>query len=391
MIVGKLESEKRKEKPLDKPNGIILNGKKNDYPNKIKEIAEGSGTAMNCLDRYRDFLIGDGFVDQSIGNIIVNEKKRLTVINILRAVIEDYTLQNAVTLHCNYNLNADISDITPIEYETARLCEADDTGYISQVALNPCWPEGKKDKIKRLFIHNFDKRFIYEQIKKVGGIKKYRGQVYWWSKRGLDYPASIIDPIATDCVSEEGCANVKKRNVKNNFLPSGVLITYGKQEGKQMQMDKDINPMDKEALRLSGIQTDFEGGESIEDTLIEYQGDSEACKMMSIRIGFKEEKPEFIPFPTTNFDKEFEYTETSSQANIGKRFNQPGILRCELVAGKLGSSTEIADAYNYYNSVLKPKRAEISEIMKEVLSHFNPLVFDFTNKDFTIKPLSYIP
>lgn len=391
MVVGKLESEKRKDTPIDKPNGIILSGKKNDYPNKIKQIAEGSGTAMNCFDTYRRFLIGGGFTDKAIGSVIINDKKRLTVMNLLRAIIDDYMLQSGVTLHCNYNLNANISDVTPVEFETARLCEPDGTGYIAEIALNPCWPEGKKEKIKRLCIHNFEKEFIYSQIQHFKGIENYRGQVYWWSKRGLDYPTSIIDPIATDCISEEGCANVKKRNVKNNYLPAGVFISYGKQEGKQMQMDKDISPMDKEALRLSGMQTDFEGGDSIEDTLIEYQGDSEACKIMSIRIGFKEEKPEFIPFPITNLDKEFSYTETSCQSNIGKRFNQPSVLRGELVPGKLGSSQEIIDAYNYYNAVLQSNREEISEIIKEVLIHFEPSKFDFTQKDFSLQPLKYMP
>lgn len=391
MEVGKLEAVPRNKKEVDKPTGILLNGENNDYPNKIKMIAQGSGTAMNCLKTYQRFLMGGGFVDPEIGKVLVNPKKRLTLNNILRAVIFDYALQRGVTLHQNFNANLKVCDVTPVDFETARLGEPDDTGYICEVALNPCWQKLEKKSIKRVFINNYNPEIVKAQIAKVKGIDNYRGQIYYWSNVGLDYPLSIIDSVATDCVAEEGCANVKKRNVKNNFMPAGVLVTYGKTQGKNIDSTNEVNLTEAErvALRMASLE-DKASGNSIEDTLIQFQGDQEACKIMSIKIDFVEEKPEFIPFPIHNFDKEFEYTETSAQRNIGKAFNQPPVLRSDLTPGQLGTSQEIIDAYNYYNNVTAPDRSEISEILKEVFSNFDPAIYDFRNIDFSLQPLKYL-
>jgi hypothetical protein len=57
------------------------------------------------------------------------------------------------------------------------------------------------------------------------------------------------------------------------------------------------------------------------------------------------------------------------------------------VAGSLGTSKEISDAFDYYNGVTSDDRLIIEEILTELFSNYH---YDICpSKDFSILPLKY--
>jgi hypothetical protein len=102
-------------------------------------------------------------------------------------------------------------------------------------------------------------------------------------------------------------------------------------------------------------KTEDEG--QLESTIKGFQGDENAGKIMYVELDDGDTKPEFVSFKGTNYDKEFNVTLASSQANIGKAFNQPPILRAENVGANFGADL-MKNAYDYYNSVPEKRTGE---------------------------------
>jgi hypothetical protein len=181
----------------------------------------------------------------------------------------------------------------------------------------------------------------------------------------LIYPCPVYDPVLSDISTEDAVASVKNRNSKNNFLPAGMLIVK-----KKKGVDTENNRENEE------FNTNFKT----------FQGAEKACKIIRVDVEFDEEKPEFIPFDTKNYDKEFDYSEKSVQENIGAVFMQPKVLRCRETAGKLGGSTEIKDAYDLYNAITEFERIWIEECFAIAFDGFQGMTAD---NDYSILPLEY--
>lgn len=78
------------------------------------------------------------------------------------------------------------------------------------------------------------------QIQAAGGIEFYKGQILYISRAGRNaYPLPLVDVVLTDMSTDEGLSNVNNRNVRNNFLTAGMLITKRGQGSSTVDGDKD--------------------------------------------------------------------------------------------------------------------------------------------------------
>ena len=122
---------------------------------------------------------------------------------------------------------------------------------------------------------------IQKQVDEAGGWNGYKGQLLFWSNEGEGvYPTPLFEAVLTDMSSEEGLSNVTLRNVRNNFIPAGMLI------------DRD-NQAENE-------QEDQETRKELE----EFQGDTNSGKLLYLTLRNGEEAPEFKPFDTHTTDKQ---------------------------------------------------------------------------------------
>ncbi len=360
-------------------------GEDNLYPNKLAEVVASSSIASGCLSRYADFIEGNGFNSQIISDYKIN-KSGDTLDDLLGLLANDLAKFGGFAIHANYDVLGKIRNIHHIPFITTRLKEPNDYGKVTEIAIHPNWTgdetrNGKRVQVNKSnisFIHVFDPNSAIPEIEEVG-INEYKGQVLWYSRNGnMVYPLPVYDPVITDMSTDEGLANVRYRNARNNFLPSGALIT---RKGTDIQE----NYFDDERR--------YYGHESYESeyspVLKNLQGDFNACKIVEIEIGADEQSPEFISLSTNNYDKEFTVTADSIIDNIYSAFNQEAFLAIR--KGKLGFSGDIlADAYSYYSGKVTKEQRAISRALLSIFKNWYEQPFgELTSDTFKIQSMLY--
>ena len=170
--------------------------------------------------------------------------------------------------------------------------------------------------------------------------------------------------------TDEGLSNVKYRNVCCNFLPSGMMIT---KKGACIDTDDDKSNKNEDT--------------GFSDTLVQLQGDTNSVKILEVEITTEEEKPEFIPLKSNNYDKEFTVTDASTVERIYSAYGQEPWYCIRI--GKVGFSGDILeDAFEYYNSIVSKQQRMIERAFQKIFEGW----FEVANptSDFSIQPLKYV-
>lgn len=357
--------------------GIQSYGEDNLYPQTLRQLIKASSTGSECLERYADFIEGYGFRDVPFSEYVVNRKGD-TMDDIHEAVCRDVAMYNGFALHVNYNVNGQIVELHHVPFENCRLVDEDSNGYVGKIALHPDWTGKKiratqplrvsKENIDYINVFNPRKEVVLAQIEHDGGIEVYKGQILWVSGSGKNvYPVGKADRVATELSTDEGLANVKYRNVRNNFFPAGIMITK-----KPSQFE-------------SGDK--FEDDDDFQEVIKQMQGDTNASKILEVQIENDEEKPEFVEMNSKNYDKEFSVTESSVTERIYSAFGQEPWYCIRI--GRIGFSGDILrDAFDYYNSLVTKQQRMIERVFTRVFSYW----YEAANAsgDYSVKPLIYV-
>lgn len=354
--------------------GIQSYGADNLYPQNLTAVTNCSGTAELCLARYAKFIEGNGFNSTELSEVVVNKRKE-TADDILKSVSADLARFGGFTLHCNYNVFGEITEVAHIPFEQCRLAEEDDLGNVSHIVVHPDW-RGKKSRSGKTLqvnentitrIHTFNPSAALSQIASVGGIEHYNGQVLWVSADGAyRYPTPIYDAVITEISTDEGLGNLKYRNVRNNFMTACMLVA---KKGVP-RIDDEGNEIERQMISA--------------DDLTQFQGDERSNKIMYIEIENDEDKPEVVPFPIQNLDKEFTATDESVIERIYAQFHQELFYSIRL--GKLGFSGQVMrDAYEYYASEVTNEQRMIQRAFAAIGKYMPKIA----NYDYTVQPLVY--
>jgi hypothetical protein len=272
-------------------------------------------------------------------------------------------------MHINYNANLKISSISHIPFEHCRLSIPDDYGYARKVAVYTDWNRKRsrqirKDKIDHIDIFNPKPEAIEAQVQAAGGWDKYKGQVYWYSADGNEYPRATADPVLEDCVTDAEIKTYKWRAISTNFMASHIYVHRGYFESDEARCD-------------------------LHTVLNTFQGSDNVGKIMMVESPGEDSDPKLIKVDVQDFDKHFEYTEQSVQDNIRLCFGIPSVLIGKEVAGKLGSAQEIEQAVNYYSYQTLNERLIMEETFSQIFSLFATAINP--NNNYAIKPLTYAP
>lgn len=352
-------------------------GQDNLYPQVLSNIIAASSTGAECVERFADFIEGNGFNDITLSELVVNRKGE-TMDDIHSLICGDVARFNGFALHVNYNILGQIVEIQYIPFENCRLLEEDHNGYVAKIVVHPDWTGAKTRNGKYIrvnqsncdYIHVFNpnKDVVLAQIKAVGGVEYYKGQVLWVSLAGKNtYPTGKGDCVATEMSTDEGLSNVKYRNVRNNFLPAAMVIT---KRGSNLE-----NFSDRPSMQ----------GDDFSDTLFQLQGDTNAAKIMEITLENDDEKPEVVHLNSQNYDKEFTVTDASVIERIYSAYGQEPWYCIRI--GKVGFSGDILeDAFEYYNSIVNKQQRLIKRTFKMLFKNWHEPI---TN-DFSVEPLKYI-
>jgi hypothetical protein len=357
-------------------------GTGNDYPQKVLEIINSSGTGRTSMDIYVKFVEGAGFQDQVLAQTILNPNNERAN-SLLRKAAKDLKNFNGFAISVKYNGMGLPFAYYNAPFEQCRL-EIEATGtknsYTGRIAVYPDWTgiTGKQFNMRDVkFVNKFNPLTVINEMIEAGGPESYLGQILYFTADGdFEYPISPFDAVVTDMLTEESCSTIKHRNAKNNFLPAGILVRKGIKP--RTLDDGTIDPDDPYN------QEQAESAEMIK----RMQGDENALKLWVMDIDADEEKPEFIPFDITNLDKEYDYTEKSVQQNIGSMFMIPPVLRGISATNALGGgfgADIITNAYSFMNSVTGNERRMIEVAFRDVMEYYTPQF-----QDFVVQPLQYI-
>lgn len=367
MKVGKLKKDKRYDSRNNRSLGIQTYGDRNDYPQQVIDVVNASTTGKSCVDVYSKFISGRGFSDEDFNNKILNRHGH-TAGYILNEAAKDYAEIGGFALHVNYNAHFKIVEIQNTPIETARFEKFDENRQFHRIALHPDWGRNytslfkwRKEDIDFIELFNPNPEKIQKQVDAVGGWVNYTGQIFYFSNQGEKvYPLPKFDNALTDMNTQEGISNVSNRNARNNFLPAGMIADV-------MNSDESENQENE-----------------TEKSILEFQGDEEAVKLMYIQVESKEEIPIHIPFEGKNYDRQFDATRKAVREDIGVSFNQPPILRAEDVGSNFGS-TAMKEAYNFYNSVTENERMSVERAFSQIFKEWHEQLAI----EFSIEPLSY--
>lgn len=387
MIYSEVKHTKdRMQSSYDSTLNIQRYGHNNLYPQEMNRLVNASGTGGVCLERYATFIEGNGFNDVAFSEFVVN-KHGETVDDVLHSVSWDMARYGGFALHVNYNAMCEICSIHYVPFECCRLEEENEDGSVTHIVFHPDWTGAKTRKgnklrvtdknVIRFYQFNPKKEVVLAQIVASGGINQYMGQMMWVSTAGKNrYPIPIYDKVVTNLSTDEGLDNVKYRSVRNNFMPSGMLV---RRRGTALTIDDSGNKMTDEQIQ----EQDERGKETLET----FMGDENTGSIMEVYLVDGESEPVWKPIENENFALKFEKTSADISQRIYSAFGQEPWY--SLRVGKTGFSGDVlADAYDYYNSYVETQRRFISRAFKQVFLHWQ---FNVNySKDYTIEPLVFV-
>jgi hypothetical protein len=367
MRASNVTSEPRIKVKLDKTKGVQSFDIDNNYPARIDNIISHSGTATSCVNLYAKFIIGDGFKDKKFWKSKINEDG-LTIDKLLRYLAKDYAKHHGFAIHIGYNILLKKAEFTYVPFAWCRKGELDDELYSGKIIVYNNWDKSVNEKINKAKfvsydIYNSNEAVVAYQIEKAGGIEKYRGQIFYFSNSEDVYPRSPIDPVLEDCQTDAEIKAFRLRDVTTNFMASHMIEYPYEFESE--------NEREQELKRWENMQ-----------------GSRQACKMNVVEnplLADGKTSIKVTKFDNQTNDKQFESTVRTTKDSIIECFGQPPILLGVAVAGKLGTSGEIADAFEFYNNYTLQDRRVFEEAFIELCKEtsFNP------SNDFTILTLNF--
>ena len=299
--------------------GIFENGDENNYPELVESRILESVTAKRCVETMATYLAGRGFGDD-LNNIIVNEKKEITLLKFLQDVAESIAEQNGFYIHVNYDANLDHSSFEVIPFTHCRIGKKDDDKYSGKIHVCTDWSDDKlAQNAKKIDVYNTKKNVLQAQIDNAGGIKKYNGQILYFRFGKYIYPYSKLHPVRFDADSEKNASIYKSSGLQNGFSGKTVVITKPLVDPLLSENEADYIKQDGAREKFRKVLRNFLGPRNNDGVIhIEMEFDSDDIDK---EIVFKN-------VDTNLNDELFKHTEDTSSENICIAFGiNPNLIR----------------------------------------------------------------
>lgn len=223
----------------NKTSGITNFGENNNYPEMFENLILSSETASACVDTLTSFIYGDGFKDQTLNNIKVNDNQTLE--ELLIDIARSLAMYNGVYVHTNKNVLNQVTDVHVIPFCKCRLSIRDDWGYASKIAVKNTWLKTKnfQQNNKVTFYNKFsdDDQITLSEIQQAGGIENWKGQVLnVFTNNMYAYPLNTFDPVA-DLLAVEDQVNKYKLNEISQGFSKKTIFYVERDEDKAKNLE----------------------------------------------------------------------------------------------------------------------------------------------------------
>lgn len=373
-ILAKVYNLFRSPAPLakqDKSNDILPYGRYNDFPLRITEAIYDSPVATSALNKLQKYIGGDGIGDQDIAKMVVNGRGE-TLDQLLKQIVEDFTLLRGFSLDIRYNQMFKVVSVTHVPYENSRLSIPDSDGEVNKIAINPFFGMADYKKKNTCFRWTFDPKKVAEQYAEEKD--NYKGQVYWFGQSKISnrfYPIPDYYSAMNDIVADAKTGTYRERLVDNNFYQSTLI---------QMIGDPD------EKVQTGDGEDDYETvGELLDKDLRKMTGGEMAGSAMVFWSKTAESAAKITPFPNNYNDKISEAFIKQVQQNICMAVGvHPVIIGIDQGA-TLGNNGLLLNAIKMLQQNVNDPQREIERCLQEIFTHWHT---PFDVSKITIRPLS---
>lgn len=331
----------------------------NGYPQRMQRLINASPTAKRACALLSEHISGQGFnKDQGFWNYVVNDNG-LTGDDLLNQASIDASKWDAFYIQVNYNALFQPVSHNWVPFMNCRVGINDQAGKIA--VYNNWWNSGRFGRyvdpasIDYIDTFNPNPTVIKEQVKKARGWDKYKGQVFFWSKKYEQYPECNVDAAIDSMEAEILSFQTSKSNLKNNFGDKVIYVQKGKFE------------TDIERERFMDSFQSFIGPDGKQVIIAEIENEGE--------------EPKILPIENKLDDKKFGYTDEKARSSIYRLLGQPAILHSDLSVGRYNQN-QLPESMRYYNNNTESYRIAMQRSFQRLFGGLG------LNTDFSITPLN---
>lgn len=357
-------------------DGIIRYDVDNAYPTRIERIIDGSVTAKASAAMLKRFIIGDGFQNAQLNDIIVGKDRfgrDTTLYQILGTVAHSVSYFHGFYLRLQYNGDFKVTGMRKEKFKHCRFGETDTQDVAGKIVVYDNWDKQKKsrlirDKWNRVDVYNTNHNAIEAQIAAAGGFDKWKGQIFFWfADDEYVYPVSPVDPVIYDADTEKQISMFKNGELRRGFFMKYII-----------HHTAFANPKDGEDFQTK-IAKMMGGGHEYSSLVLEGKFDAEGKLIAGENIAV--EKIE----QNVN-DKLFDAYEKSTINQIRKAFYAIPQILIDYEDGKLGTTSgeALRQASEFYNSQIEDLRTNVAQCFQAIMKNWHQ---ELPVDDFTIKPL----
>lgn len=350
--------KRRFEVKPSKVDGILNYDIDNAYPQRVMYTIASSGTGVACVNLLSDYITGRGFADDTLTGVKLNRSGE-TPEAILQKISKDKAKFRGWALHINWGIDFKISEINFVPFEHCRHCVPDDTGFVSKIAVYNNWDKQLSKKIDskqidKIHVWNPNPEVIAKQIVEAKGIENYKGQIFWFSEDGTEYPLASCDAVMQDLESDSLVSTFTWRTLKTGFIQQNAFVYRGKFENDTQR-------------------------QSFKGNLNTFQGADNSNQMLLIESESEASDPKIINIPVMVNDKLFESTDNKVTMKIVKNYRQPLALHSVQQPGTLGLTREFEEAQHVYDIHTDKHRTQVSQQLAKILPFWRtPLTSNLT-------------
>jgi hypothetical protein len=324
----------------------------NIYPQRMKELRNGSPYAKSCTNVIKDFLNGEGFT--SNGDTVVNDYGQ-TWDDILDNICGDYSIYQGFSLHLNFNGLGNIIEVQHLPFEYVRFGMPDKDGAIKTVKVWDQWEyqgyysERPNNTVKPKTYNLFNPLTAGAETL-MGG----RGQVLYFTPYMFCYPLATFDAVRDTVQTDAEIQRFMLKNIQNGFLSTTLFKYPGTFDSKEERNRIEEKIKNMKGSNNANTITLIEAPEDFNQNLIEQ-------------------------VPANNNDRLFEQTGAKVRDMIIHNSAIPPALIGVMPDTGVFTQQAIRDSYIYMNTRTKTPRRAIERVFDKI----SPL---FGSKVGKIKP-----
>lgn len=369
----------------NKSKKVINYGENNNYPQELLRAVNRSSYASACLSTFINYMYGDGLTASEDTQFSRDVLRFLYTPSFLKKILTDYCTFGGMSIHVRYDMNKKIAmkgGLRHQDFSTVRLGNYnEDTYEVRNAWISENWEQSTKKEFKPKEIPLYDMLDAIRQIDEINQIiqeggelkeKQLSGQLLYTKqyKSGEPFYPSPAWSSALNWIYCDGeIASFHANNIDNAFMPSTIIFHPGVIDG----VAEDGRPLT----------------EVIKESVKEFQGAENAGKIFNLFGDSKATAPEVIPFDANSNSDLFTQLGDIIDKKIVSAFKVPRVLAGIETPGALGSTNEIANAIEWYNSVIRADLSFIETELNELVRHVGGWageVFTFAQS----KPIAYL-